>query len=272
MSPFDPSASELDKWLESLGLGQYAADFKAHDISFETLPEMTQEDLKECGVVSMGHRKTLLAAAQALKARPPGVVVERSAILSPPVIPPPFSVASGTPDFVPPPPDAMLKSPHVSGHSVSPVSQSELVPQAREKPPLFKRFLIAYRKASGSSMLLSIALHAIILFIGFYLVVSQIVEERKISFGGGDPGPKSDVQHKVKMKTTTAPAPTKRITTTSSLVKVALPDMPSIQMNMGPTVANAMGSGSLKPPELCGSRAAFAGSIHTVRSRMATTW
>jgi len=124
----------------------------------------------------------------------------------------------------------------------SPVAPAEAAP-IREKPPLFRRFLLAYRKASGGSLLLSIGIHAVILLVGAYLVVSQITEERKISFGGGDPGPKSEVQHKVKLKTITAPAPNKRITTTSSIAKVALPEMPSIPMNMGPAIAGAVGSG-----------------------------
>ncbi len=118
----------------------------------------------------------------------------------------------------------------------------DLTPEEEEKPSLVKRFLAAYRKASGGSLLLSIAVHAVILLIGAYLVVSQIAEERKISFGGGESGPKSEVRHKVKTKTTTAPAPTKRITTTG-IATVALPDMPDIPNNMGPSIAGAMGSG-----------------------------
>ncbi len=113
-----------------------------------------------------------------------------------------------------------------------------------ERTPL-KRFLIAYRKASGGSLVLSIAVHAVILIIATVLVVSQFAEERKISFGGGEAGPKSEAQHKVKMKakSTTAPAPTKRITTTSSIATVALPDMPDIPNNMGPSIAGAVGAG-----------------------------
>ena len=123
-------------------------------------------------------------------------------------------------------------------------SQNPPAPQG-QKPGLLKRFLRAYRKASGGSLLLSIVVHAIIIGIGAVLVVSQVVEERKISFGGGDPGPKGDIQHKVQMKrkTTSAPAPAKRITTTSSMARVALPDMPDIPMNMGPSIAGAMGAG-----------------------------
>ena len=123
---------------------------------------------------------------------------------------------------------------------------STLPPETTSKPTLHRRFLTAYRKASGGSLLLSIGIHAVILLIGTYLVVSQITEERKISFGGGEAGSKSEVQHKVKRKMTTAPAPNKRITTTSSIAKVALPEMPNIQMNMGPSIAGAMGSGGLR--------------------------
>ena len=113
----------------------------------------------------------------------------------------------------------------------------------KNKPTLVGRAIRAYRRASGGSLLLSIGIHAVILGVGGYLVVSQVVEERKISFGGGDPGPKAEVQHKVKRRTTTAPAPNKRITTTSSVAKIALPDMPNVQLNMGPSIARAMGSG-----------------------------
>ena len=130
----------------------------------------------------------------------------------------------------------------------SPHSTDSQLPQNKpggEKPSLFKRFLRAYRNASGGSLLLSIVIHAVLLIAGVFLVVSQVAEERKISFGGGEPGPKADIQHKVQMKrqTTSAPAPTKRITTTSSMARVALPDMPDIPMSMGPTLAGSMGTG-----------------------------
>jgi hypothetical protein len=126
-------------------------------------------------------------------------------------------------------------------------TKEELVQSApaEERPTWFTRFRRAYVKASGGSLLLSIGIHAVILILGAWLVVSQVTEERKISFGGGEAGPKSEVQHKVKRKATTAPAPNKRITTTSSIAKVALPEMPSIQMNMGPSIAGAMGAGGL---------------------------
>ncbi len=133
----------------------------------------------------------------------------------------------------------MSESPNPSSQEASPVGPDQA------KPGVLKRILRAYKKANGASLFLSIIIHLIIHLVGLFLVVSQVTEERKISFSGADPGPKSDVQHKVQMKrkTSSAPAPTKRITTTSSMAKVALPDMPDIPMSMGPTVAGSMGAG-----------------------------
>jgi class 3 adenylate cyclase len=58
----DRSDSNIGEWLNSLGLGQYRQAFAENDIDFETLPTITGEDLRELGVVSLGHRKKLLAA------------------------------------------------------------------------------------------------------------------------------------------------------------------------------------------------------------------
>ena len=119
---------------------------------------------------------------------------------------------------------------------------------------IFERIRRAFRKASGGSLLLSIGIHAIIILIGTYLVVSQVAEDRKISFGGGDRHQAAELQHKVKMKTrpASAPAATKRITTTSGIAKVALPDMPNVQVNMGPSLAASMGSGGFGSVESLG--------------------
>jgi hypothetical protein len=136
--------------------------------------------------------------------------------------------------------------PSVAGHEGGGREAEERAAHPVVQLSMWARFLRFYRNASGGSLLLSIGLHAIILFIGTWLVVSSIVEERKISFGGGAEGPRSDVQHKVQMKrktTTAAPAPAKRITTTSNLARVALPDMPDMPTSMGPTISGAMGSG-----------------------------
>ena len=52
----------ITEWLEKLGLGQYAQRFAENDISLRILPDLTDQDLKELGVSSLGHRRELLRA------------------------------------------------------------------------------------------------------------------------------------------------------------------------------------------------------------------
>ena len=53
---------DVEEWLKGLGLGQYSAAFVENDIDFTVLGKLTDADLKELGVNSLGHRKRLLAA------------------------------------------------------------------------------------------------------------------------------------------------------------------------------------------------------------------
>jgi hypothetical protein len=53
---------QIADWLQELGLGQYAQRFAENDISFALLPHLTDQDLKELGVASLGHRRQLLLA------------------------------------------------------------------------------------------------------------------------------------------------------------------------------------------------------------------
>jgi hypothetical protein len=50
---------DIDSWLRRIGLTQYAEMFRADDVGGELLRRMTNDDLKEVGVVSFGHRKKL---------------------------------------------------------------------------------------------------------------------------------------------------------------------------------------------------------------------
>ena len=59
---------DLQSWLSALGLGKYADAFLAQDISPDLLPELSDADLRELGVVSLGDRKRLLRAAAHLAA------------------------------------------------------------------------------------------------------------------------------------------------------------------------------------------------------------
>lgn len=58
--------SDTDFWLATLGLGEYAASFSAHDIDLELVCTLTSDDLREVGVHSVGHRRRILDAAKAL--------------------------------------------------------------------------------------------------------------------------------------------------------------------------------------------------------------
>jgi tetratricopeptide (TPR) repeat protein len=79
----DPNSSELKNvhdWLLSLGLGEYADAMRAHHIDDWAMARLNEADLREIGVVSVGHRKRLMAAiterfAQAVPVPAPAVVV-----------------------------------------------------------------------------------------------------------------------------------------------------------------------------------------------------
>ena len=57
---------DIDGWLRGIGLEQYAEMFRDNDIDVELLGRLTNDDLKDIGVVSFGHRKKLLEAIAAL--------------------------------------------------------------------------------------------------------------------------------------------------------------------------------------------------------------
>jgi hypothetical protein len=53
---------QIVEWLQKLGLGQYAHRFAENDVNFGILPYLTDQDLKELGITSLGHRRRLLLA------------------------------------------------------------------------------------------------------------------------------------------------------------------------------------------------------------------
>ena len=58
---------DLGGWLRSLGLERYEAAFRENEIDEKVLPRLTAEDLKDLGVVIVGHRRTMLDAIAALR-------------------------------------------------------------------------------------------------------------------------------------------------------------------------------------------------------------
>jgi class 3 adenylate cyclase/predicted ATPase len=57
---------DIDGWLRGIGLAQYAKMFRDNDIDVELLSRLSNDDLKEIGVRSFGHRKKLLEAIAGL--------------------------------------------------------------------------------------------------------------------------------------------------------------------------------------------------------------
>ena len=68
-------------WLESLGLERYEPLFRDNEIDWEVLPKLTSDDLREIGVVAIGHRRKLLDAIAALVAV--GPAAETAAAVAP---------------------------------------------------------------------------------------------------------------------------------------------------------------------------------------------
>lgn len=61
------ATTDLAEWLARHGLGQYAKTFAENDIEYSILPDLKEDDLEKLGV-SLGHRKRLLRAIEALTA------------------------------------------------------------------------------------------------------------------------------------------------------------------------------------------------------------
>jgi class 3 adenylate cyclase len=57
---------DVRDWLRVLDLGQYETAFRENSIDWEVLRKLTAEDLKELGIVSVGHRRKLLASIEEL--------------------------------------------------------------------------------------------------------------------------------------------------------------------------------------------------------------
>ena len=84
----DPQArSDIKRWLQGLGLDQYAAAFESNDIDMALLRQVDDQTLKDIGVASAGHRLRLRAAIERLAQAPapsePGATHEPSAAIEP---------------------------------------------------------------------------------------------------------------------------------------------------------------------------------------------
>src|SRR5262249_19799417 len=67
------ASGDIAAWLRGLGLEQDEPAFRANEIDERVLPSLTSEDLREIGVVPIGHRRRLLDAIAALGTKAPVV-------------------------------------------------------------------------------------------------------------------------------------------------------------------------------------------------------
>ena len=61
---------EIADWLDKLGMSEYAQRFAENGISVAALRHLTDQDLKDVGVL-LGHRRLMLAAIRELPGEPP---------------------------------------------------------------------------------------------------------------------------------------------------------------------------------------------------------
>jgi class 3 adenylate cyclase len=61
---------QIADWLESLGMSEYADRFAENGITVAALPHLTDQDLKDMGVL-LGHRRVMLAGIARLTAAHP---------------------------------------------------------------------------------------------------------------------------------------------------------------------------------------------------------
>ena len=83
-----PMNDRISAWLESLGLDCYQDAFRQNAITWDVLPELTDEDLTSLGVL-LGHRKKLLRAIAELSQRSglehaQSAAIPASSVLTPP--------------------------------------------------------------------------------------------------------------------------------------------------------------------------------------------
>jgi class 3 adenylate cyclase/predicted ATPase len=81
---------QIAEWLKKLGMSEYAARFSENGIDVSVLPHLTDQDLKDLGVL-LGHRRKILAATAELGSEPVAPPAP------PPVPPAPVSAAAAPP-------------------------------------------------------------------------------------------------------------------------------------------------------------------------------
>src|SRR5215471_11461882 len=84
-----PPMQQIADWLKKLGLPEYGERFAENGVDVSVLPHLTDQDLKEMGVL-LGHRRKMLAAIGELSSRAPATDTS----IGPAAIPAAVAVAS----------------------------------------------------------------------------------------------------------------------------------------------------------------------------------
>jgi SAM domain (Sterile alpha motif) len=61
---------QIADWLNDLGMSEYAERFAENHIDSDVLRDLTDQDLKDLGVLSLGHRRKMLRAISAFAQAP----------------------------------------------------------------------------------------------------------------------------------------------------------------------------------------------------------
>ena len=221
---------EITRWLEEIGMAQYAAAFAEQDITLETLAHLTGDDLKELGVASLGHRKAILLEIQKLTGATPAASAQEEPTAVEKTLAPSPAPARRAP--------APIRAP-VAAPAVPVVSP--------DAPPKSRRGFWV-KLAASKFLAVSIIAHLLFGMGATYYIVQSITTKRKLTFQEGPPASNRStraLEHKVSMaqkkKTGGAPPQAKRIVSTG-LAKVSLPDMPSLPTtNTVPGMVSGMG-------------------------------
>jgi hypothetical protein len=73
---------KLSIWLSDLGLSEYTQRFVDHGIDFGVLPDLTEQDLKDIGVL-LGHRRKILRAIAGLDGSSKAVPIAVASAIAP---------------------------------------------------------------------------------------------------------------------------------------------------------------------------------------------
>jgi hypothetical protein len=200
--------TDINAWLESLGLGELAPYFEAQQVTPEVLRFITDEYLYKIGITSPDHRHIILSALAPSGAHddpPAPKVAQRKTVLLRP---------------------AEVAAP--ANHLQTDQAAAGPVVQPFDAPHSRKSF-------SGRFMLVSLCVHLFLALGAGYWVVQKIEGKRKLQFANGPPTAspsKRALEHKVtlqkKINAGGSPAQARRIAVSGLASQITLPDMPSV--------------------------------------------